>query len=156
MNEIIEDLIKIYLASIDSNNSKIHQIINEKYTIIDRSMLAVYIFVKIIEDRKEKNEEVTKVLTNYILKQAIYGETGNLSFEIKDKTKIELYHKIIDELIAEKFEYKNRIMQKLNYNYKNIKLNKYNELLEFTEDIAEFAIFQKNLRQMKKIRNGKI
>ena len=80
MNEIIEDLIKIYLASIDSNNSKIHQIVNEKYTVIDKSMLAVYIFVKIIEDREEKNKEVTKVLTNYILKQAIYGETGNLSF----------------------------------------------------------------------------
>ena len=143
MNEIIEDLIKIYLASIDSNNARIYQTVNEKYTIIDRSMLAVYIFVKIIEDRKIKNKGVTEVLTNYILKQAIYGETGNLSFEIRDKTKTELYHKIINELIVEKFEYKNRIMKKLKYNYKNIKLNKYNELLAFTEKIAEFAIFQK-------------
>ena len=42
MEEIIlDDLFKIYLSSIDSYNSKILQTINEKYTIIDKSMLAV-------------------------------------------------------------------------------------------------------------------
>ena len=141
--EIIEDLFKIYLANIDSYNSKIHQTINDKYTIIDKAMIVTYLFVKIIEDRNEKNQEVTEVLSNYLLKQSIYSETGNLEFEIADKSKIKLYHDILNKLILEKFEYKNRLMKKLKYNYKDIELNKYSELLVFLEDIAEFTIFQK-------------
>ena len=143
MDDIIEDLFKIYLANIDSYNSKIHQTINDKYTIIDKAMIVTYLFVKIIEDRNEKNQEVTEVLSNYLLKQSIYSETGNLEFEIADKSKIKLYHDILNKLILEKFEYKNRLMKKLKYNYKDIELNKYSELLVFLEDIAEFTIFQK-------------
>ena len=143
MNDIIEDLFKIYMSCIDSYNSKIHQTINNKYTIIDKSMIAIYLYVKIIEDRKEDKEEATKVLSNYLLKQVIYSETGNLAFEISDKSKINIYNEILDKLIIEKFEYKNRIMKKLKYNYENIKINKYSELLMFLEDIAEFVIIQK-------------
>ena len=103
MNDIIEDLFKIYLSSIDSYNAKIHQVVNDKYTIIDKSMLAAYIYVKILEDRNERNEGVTDVLSNYLLRQIIFGETGNLSIEISDKSKIELYNEILDKLIKEKF-----------------------------------------------------
>ncbi|MCI9063296.1 MAG: HD domain-containing protein [Clostridia bacterium] len=143
MNDIIEDLFKIYMSCIDSYNSKIYQPINDKYTIIDKSMLAVYLYVKIIEDRKEYSQEATNVLSNYLLKQIIYGETGNLAFEISDKSKVELYHKILDSLIIEKFTYKNRIMKELKYKYKEVKLNKYSELLMFLEDVAEYAILKK-------------
>lgn len=145
MNDIIEDLFKIYLSSIDSYNAKIHQVVNDKYTIIDKSMLAVYIYVKILEDRNERNEGVTDVLSNYLLRQIIFGETGNLSIEISDKSKIELYNEILDKLIIEKFEYKNRIMKNLKYNYKNIEFNKYNVLIDFLEDVAEYSIFYKML-----------
>ncbi len=106
MNDIIEDLIKIYLSSIDSYNSKIYQTVNDKYTIIDKSMIAIYLFIKIIEDRNEKNEDITDVISNYLLKQIIYGETGNLAFEISDKSKEEMYHNILNKLILEKFQYK--------------------------------------------------
>lgn len=143
MNDIIEDLFKIYLSSVDSYNSKIYQTLNDKYTIIDKCMITIYLFIKIIEDRKEKNQEITDVISNYLLKQIIYGETGNLAFEISDKSKVHIYHEILDKLILEKFQYKNRIMKSLKYKYKNIELNKYNELLLFLENIAEFAIFQK-------------
>lgn len=152
MNDIIEDLFKIYLSSMDSYNSKIYQTKNDKYTIIDKAMLAVYLFVKIIEDRNEKNQEVTEVLRNYILKQIIYSETGNLAFEISDKSKAELYHEILEKLIIEKFNYKNRIMKKLKYSYTMLELNKYNELLMFLENIAEYAIFRRmNLKGNKEI-----
>lgn len=143
MNDIIEDILKIYLASIDSYNSKIYQTINDKYTIIDKSMIAVYLYVKILEDRNEKNNESTSVLSNYLLKQIIYSETGNLSFKISDKSKANLYNEILEKCILEKFEYKNRILKKLKYNYQIIKPNKYTDLLKFLEDISEFAIFQK-------------
>ena len=143
MKDIIEDLLKIYISCVDSYNSKIHQTINDKYTIIDRSMLAIYQYIKILEDKNEKNKEATDVLMNYILKQIIYSETGNIVFEIADKSKVDLYNEILDELVIEKFDYKNSIMKKLKYNYKKIKNNKYINLLIFLEDVAEFSIFQK-------------
>ena len=143
MNDIIEDLLKIYISCIDSYNSKIYQTINDKYTIIDKSMLAIYQYIKILEDRNEKNQEAINVLSNYILKQIIYSETGNIVFEIVDKSKVDLYNEILDGLVIEKFEYKNRIMKKLKYNYTKIDLNEYKKLIVFLEDIAEFSIFQK-------------
>lgn len=142
MNNIIEDLIKVYISSIDSYNSKIHQTINDKYTIIDKSMIAVYLLIKIVEERNENNETLTNTIYNYLLRQIIYGETGSLAFEIPESD-FKLYQNILDELIIEKFKYKNRIMQKLKYDYKCIEVNKYNKLLTFLEDIAEYAIFQK-------------
>lgn len=144
MNDIIEDLFKIYISCIDSYNSKIHQTINDKYTIIDKSMIAIYLFIKIIEDRNEQNQVITDTVSNYLLKQIIYGETGSLAFEISESD-FKLYYTILDELILEKFQYKNRIMQKLKYSYKKIEVNAYSKLLTFLEDIAEFAIFQKIL-----------
>jgi len=68
------------------------------------------------------------------LKQSIYSETGNLEFEIADKSKIKLYHDILNKLILEKFEYKNRLMKKLKYNYKDIELNKYSYIIKFNSD----------------------
>lgn len=143
MNDIIEDLLKIYISCIDSYNSKIYQTINDKYTIIDKSMLAIYQYIKILEDKNERDQEAIDVLTSYILKQIIYSETGNIVFEIVDKSKVDLYNEILDELVIEKFDYKNRIMKKLKYNYKKIKPNKYSNLISFLEDIAEFSLFQK-------------
>lgn len=55
MNEVLDDLLKIYLSTIDSYNSKINQTVNDKYTIIDKSMITVYLFIKIIEDRKDQS-----------------------------------------------------------------------------------------------------
>ena len=121
MNDIIEDLLKIYISCIDSYNSKIYQTINDKYTIIDKSMLAIYQYIKILEDKNEKNEEAIDVLKNYILKHVIYSETGNIVFEIADKSKTALYNEILDKLVIEKFEYKNRIMKKLKYNYTKLR-----------------------------------
>lgn len=143
MEDIINDLFKIYLSCIDSYNSKIHQIVNDKYTVIDKAMLTVYLYIKIIEDKKEQAQESVKVLSNYLQKQIIYGETGNLSFEIPCNYNKSYYQELLDNLIIEKFEYKNRLMQKLKYNYKYIELNKYSQLLIFLENVAEFVILQK-------------
>lgn len=140
---ILDDLFKIYISSIDSYNSKILQTINDKYTIIDKSMLAVYLYVKILEDRNEKEKLAIDTLTNYLLKQIIYGETGNLALEITDKTQLDFYHKVIDELIIEKFEFKNRILAKLKYQYQVMENNAYTELLLFCEKVAELAILDK-------------
>lgn len=144
---VLADLFKVYLSAIDSYNSKILQTINEKYTIIDKSMFAVYIFVKILEDRNEHDSIAEETLKNYMLKQIIYCETGNLALEITDKTNIELYNKVINELIIEKFEYKNRILNELRYDYKIIVQNEYTSLLNFCELISELAILNKLSRR---------
>ena len=52
MEEYIEDLFKIYNSSIDSYNAKILQRINSKYTIIDKAMLATYLYIRILKKLK--------------------------------------------------------------------------------------------------------
>lgn len=147
MKDIIEDLLKIYISCIDSYNIKLYQTINDKYTVIDRSMLTLYLYIKIIEDSNDKSEEALDVLYNYLFKQTIYSETGNISFEIEDTSKIELYNEILNKLVIEKFSYKNRIMKKLKYNYKDVKDNQYTELLSFLEIVSEYSMFQKLIQR---------
>ena len=120
MINIIEDLLKIYISSIDSYNSKIYQLINEKYTIIDKAMLASYIYIKILDELNINEDISNEALKNYLLRQIIYGETGNLSLEFTDKSKENLYNEVIEKLIIEKFEYKNRILNVLKYDYKTL------------------------------------
>lgn len=146
MEEYIEDLFKIYNSSIDSYNAKILQRINNKYTIIDKAMLASYLYIKILNKLKIKEELSKKVLKNYLLKQIIYGETGNLALEIADKSREKSYKEVIEKLIIDKFEYKNKIIAKLKYNYTVIEHNKYSELIDFCENISEYYIVEKILK----------
>lgn len=147
MKEIIEDLFKIYISAIDSYNAKICQNINEKYTIIDKAMISAYLYIKILRNLEIDDNESNEILINYLLKQVIYGETGNLALEISKKANKETYDKVIEELIIDKFEYKNRILKKLKYNYKKCKNKIYLELLEFCDMVSEMYICEKLIRR---------
>lgn len=146
MEEYIEDLFKIYNSSIDSYNAKILQRINSKYTIIDKAMLAAYLYIRILSKLKIEEKLSKEVLKNYLLKQIIYGETGNLALEISDKSREKSYKEVIEKLIIDKFEYKNKIISKLKYNYTPIEHNEYSELIDFCESISEYYIVEKILR----------
>lgn len=63
-----------------------------------------------------------------------------------DKTNQDFYDEVLQKLIVDKFEYKNRILNKLKYNYEEIENNEYTELLKFCEDIAELYIYKKMLK----------
>lgn len=146
MEEYIEDLFKIYNSSIDSYNAKILQRINSKYTIIDKAMLTTYLYIRILKKLKIEEKVSKNVLKNYLLKQIIYGETGNLALEIADKSREKVYKEVIEKLITDKFEYKNKIISKLKYNYTTIEHNEYSELIDFCESISEYYIVEKILR----------
>ena len=64
MEDIIEDLFKIYNSAIDSYNSKISQNINEKYTIIDKAMISTYLYIKILSNLNIKNNISKYILIN--------------------------------------------------------------------------------------------
>lgn len=147
MRDLVEDLFKIYVAEIDSNNSKIMQNVNEKYTLIDKSMISSYLYFKILSNLKIENETSKSVLMNYLLRQVIYGETGNLDLEISDNSKKGLYNEIINKLVIDQFNYKNRILKVLKYNYSQIDNNIYFELMEFCEKITEYYILDKLSRR---------
>ena len=48
--------------------------------------VAVYLYVKILDGLNVKDDEANKVLKNYLLKQVIYSETGNLSLDVSSDT----------------------------------------------------------------------
>lgn len=147
MEDLVEDLLKIYLSAIDSNNARIIQNVNEKYTIIDKAMISAYLYVKILNNLKINEETAKDVLISYLTKQNIYGETGNLALEISNKERKKLYNEVLNHLVTEQFEYKNRILKKLKYNYKTIENNEYVDLIEFCESIAELYILDKLLKR---------
>lgn len=147
MRDLVDDLLKIYISSIDSNNAKILQNVNDKYTIIDKAMIASYLYIKILMVLNGENKISEDVLINYLIRQNIYGETGNLALEISDTSKKNLYNEVLNHLIVDQFEYKNRILKKLKYNYKIIENNEYFNLLEFCENIAEYYILDKLLKR---------
>ena len=147
MKDLVEDLLKVYISSIDSNNAIIMQNINDKYTIIDKSMISAYLYVKILNNLKIDEEISKEVLLSYLIKQNIYGETGNLALEISNKERKNLYNEVLNHLVIEQFEYKNRILKNLKYNYKKIEKSKYSDLIEFCENIAEFYILDKLLKR---------
>lgn len=147
MRELVEDLLKVYLSSIDSNNAKIFQNVNEKYTIIDKSMISAYLYIKILNNLKIDEKKSKEVLISYLIKQNIYGETGNLALDISNIERKELYNEVLNHLVLEQFEYKNRLLKKLKYNYKIIENNEYSNLIEFCEEIADLYILDKLLKR---------
>lgn len=147
MEDLVEDLLKIYLSAMDSNNAKIFQNVNDKYTIIDKSMISAYLYIKILINLKINEDKAKEVLISYLVKQNIYGETGNLALEISNKDRKELYNEVLNNLILEQFKYKNRILKILKYNYKVIENDEYSELIEFCEEIADLYILDKLLKR---------
>lgn len=148
MEDIIEDLFSIYISCINSYEARFHQVLNNKYTLVDKGMLTAYLYIKIIEDNKMKNDVAINSLLNYLLKQNIYSETGNISLEVPND-RLKLYNETLENLILEKFNYKNRIMKKLKYEYKIVEYNQYSELLSFLENIAEYTMLEKMLLENK-------
>ncbi len=142
IKEIIGDLFKIYNSAIDAYNSLIFQTINDKYTIIDKSLVAVYLYVKILDGLNVKDDEANKVLKNYLLKQVIYSETGNLSLDVSSDT-AKYMQDVLDQLIEDKFAFKNKILTRLKYSYQKISANEYTELMNFCELVSEYCILDK-------------
>lgn len=141
MKEIIDDLKKIYLSVIDSNNAKFKQTLNDKYTLVDRSTIVSCLYIKLIYNNE--NELAKETLKNYLLRQVIYSEIGNLDLEIIDKSKENIYKNTIDNLVIQKFEYKNKILKKLKYNYQVLEYSKYDSLIKFCENVVEYFCFKK-------------
>lgn len=141
MKEIIEDLFKIYNSLIDSNNVIIYQTINQKYTSIDKSMLTAYLHIQGLVQMQINDNEAKEKIINYLVKQSITSETGNLNLAIIEDGKQEEYKKILNNLIREKFKYRNRILKKLKVDYKILepKLD-YDNLILFFEDLADLFI----------------
>lgn len=153
MESFITDFLKIYNNLIDSNNAKIREVVNDKYTIIDRSMLAVYLYVRLLINTKENSEERKKALKNYLLKQSIYGETGNLSLDITNPEIQKSFKEVTDNLIIEKFNYLNRILTNLRYNYEPLSIED-EELFKILETIAEYILMEKLLLRGNKEAQG--
>ena len=128
--------------SVDAYNAKILETINDKYRIIDRAMIASYLYIKMLDKLNLRSPKTDASLINYLMKQVIYGETGNLSLDITDTVAKKSFKEVSDKLIAEKFSYLNRILTNLKYNYQQNPIET-EELFTILERIAEYFLMQK-------------
>ncbi len=138
--EIIEDMYKIYLYCIDSNNVKKFQTINNKYTTTDMTMIAAYIFLELAKREKISKKEITQVIGNAFVKNLINYSTGNFEVDIKDNTQIKIYDKVKENVCIEKIKYLNRILRKLKIKIEEIKNPKVTEIFIYSQQITEIFI----------------
>ena len=142
MESFITDFLKVYNNLVDAYNAKILETINDKYRIIDRAMIASYLYIKMLDKLNLRSPKTDASLINYLMKQVIYGETGNLSLDITDTVAKKSFKEVSDKLIAEKFSYLNRILTNLKYNYQQNPIET-EELFTILERIAEYFLMQK-------------
>lgn len=138
--EIIKDMYKIYLYCIDANNVKKFQTINNKYTTIDTTMIASYIFLQLIKTKNINREEAIKVIGNALIKNLVNYSTGNFEVDIKDDEQIEIYNEVKEKVSIEKIRYLNRILKKLKINVEEIKEQEAIDLFMYSQEIAEILI----------------
>lgn len=81
---LISDMYKIYLYCINLNNVKKFQPINNKYTTIDTTMLACYIFFKLVQDENLNINDAKIIIRNELIKKLINYSTGNLEGEMEN------------------------------------------------------------------------
>ena len=143
MEDIIGDLTNIYLACIDSYTPRWRQTIDDKYKVMDKCLLAVYLYVLIIENREINNASSTQTLVNYLTRQAIYSEVGNLQYETKDTEKMHIFNETMEKVVMDRFQYLNNRLKTLKFPYKTIVENDYTKLIQFLEDISDYSIMKK-------------
>lgn len=141
--DIVRDLKQIYVSCMESYVPKIYQTVNDKYTVIDKSMLAIYLYIMIIENREIKSKTARDVLKQYITKQTIYSEVGNIQCQDLNSSNLAIYNSAMDYVICGRFEHMNRTLKKLKFNYTPLQNNEFTQLILFLEDVAEFAVFSK-------------
>jgi 5'-deoxynucleotidase YfbR-like HD superfamily hydrolase len=141
-NDITEDLFKIYLSILDANKAKIFQNINSKYTVIDKTMIASYIYLKMLSELKLPFEGGINVLINNLLKPVVLSETGNIFIELDEYDNTELFESVTHKLIQEKFEYKNRILKsvKIEFEDSNDEYIEYEKIWRQCETLSELFI----------------
>lgn len=117
--DITEDLFKIYLSIIDVNKIKVFQNINDKYTVIDKTMITSYIYLKCLNDFDRSYENGISVLINNLLKPIIFSETGNICIDLDEYNDSKLFETVINNLMEEKLEYKNRLLKYIKIEFEN-------------------------------------
>ena len=68
MESFITDFLKVYNNLVDAYNAKILETINDKYRIIDRAMIASYLYIKMLDKLNLRSPKTDASLINYLMK----------------------------------------------------------------------------------------
>lgn len=137
---LISDMYKIYLYCIDSNNVKKFQTINNKYTTIDITMLASYIFFQLVQDQNLNADEAKKIIGNALIKKLVNYSTGNLDVEIENVDHKKIYNKVKDIVLNEKMLDLNKNLDLLKIKLVEIGDVELLRLFDTSEELAELFI----------------
>lgn len=137
---LISDMYKIYLYCIDSNNVKKFQTINNKYTTIDTTMLASYIFFQLVQDQNLNTDEAKKIIGNELIKKLVNYSTGNFEVEIENIDQKKAYNEVKNAVLMDKLLSLNKNLDKLKIESVEIKNDELLCLFNTSEELAEIFI----------------
>lgn len=139
-NMLISDMYKIYLYCIDSNNVRKFQPINNKYTTIDITMLACYIFFELVQDENLNINDAKLIIGNELIKKLINYSTGNLEVEMENLEQKRIYSKVKNMVFAEKMEDLNKHLEVLKIKLAPIENSELLYLFNVSEELADLFI----------------
>lgn len=137
---LISDMYKIYLYCIDSNNVRKFQPINNKYTTIDTTMLACYIFFELVQDENLNINDAKLIIGNELIKKLINYSTGNLEVEMENLEQKRIYNKVKNMVFAEKMEDLNKHLEVLKIKLAPIENSELLYLFNVSEELADLFI----------------
>ncbi len=139
-NMLINDMYKIYLYCIDSNNVKKFQTINNKYTTIDTTMLACYIFFQLVQDKNLNLNDAKIIIGNALIKKLVNASTGNFDVEIENIDYKKIYNDVKNIVLNEKILELNKNLDTLKIKLIKIENKELLYLFDSCEDLAEIFI----------------
>ncbi|MBP3707834.1 MAG: HD domain-containing protein [Clostridia bacterium] len=137
---LISDMYKIYLYCIDSNNVKKFQTINNKYTTIDTTMLACYIFFQLVQDKNLNLNDAKIIIGNALIKKLVNYSTGNLEVEIENVAHKKIYNEVKNIVFKEKMLDLNKNLDILKIDIVEIENAELLRLFYTCEELAEIFI----------------
>ena len=109
---LIKDMYLINLYAMDANCVKKQQIINDRYTTIHGTMLAIYLYFK-WQEKTTGKIAADGMVHNALMTQLIHFSTGNIGVEMEDGKQLKSYHKVKQQVVKEKIAYLSRNLKEL-------------------------------------------
>ena len=102
----------INLYAMDANCVKKQQIINDRYTTIHGTMLAIYLYFK-WQEKTIGRIIADGIVRNALTTQLINFSTGNMGVDVENGKQLKSYHQVKQQVVKEKIAYLSRNLKEL-------------------------------------------
>jgi len=137
---LMEDMYKIKMYAADANHVKKNQPVNNRYTTIHSTMLAIFFFLKLSEKEYGKLNAANDMIQNALMVQLVNFSTGNMGVDSESEKQIKIYHNVKKKIISEKIEFLNRNLKEIKIPF--VEIQEDESIFLFCEQLADLWILK--------------